>query len=191
MRGEVRFGFLLAGPDAEDLGDLAEGAFEPPLTVDALEFHQFLFVVPAVGVGEQGGRDGFVGDERGEPAGVPDGQVQAEHGAEAAAEHVRGPVRELGEQPLDVVGVLGHGRAGGRVVQGAAGQAAPVVGDDGVGVGEPDHQVCRTAGVAFAALGDEQGGAVAADFVVEPGAGDREISVHAGECIRFDASVLM
>ncbi|GAB3894236.1 hypothetical protein GCM10027612_45100 [Microbispora bryophytorum subsp. camponoti] len=88
--------------------------------MDLLDVLEFLFVVGALAGGQQSRGDGLMGDERADLARVIDGQVEADGGAEAAAEHERRRVGEAGQQPMHVVGVLGHGRPVGGVVQGAA-----------------------------------------------------------------------
>jgi hypothetical protein len=69
-----------------------------------------------------------------------------------------------------VVGVVGETAGPGRVVQGAAGQPAPIVGDDRVIGDEVVDQVDAAVGVTFAALRDQQHRPGAADLVVDGGA---------------------
>nr|WP_165502645.1 hypothetical protein [Actinomadura fibrosa] len=126
----------------------------------------------AVVRGQQSGRGGVVGDEDRDLAGMRGGQMEAEEGSEAASEHERGLIGEIGEKVMDVLGV-GLGRDGrGRVYDLRPGQAPPVVSEHGVVRGQPVDEVHGAARVAVSALPDDQQRGVASDLVVQLGAGD-------------------
>jgi hypothetical protein len=80
--------------------------------------------------------------------GVAAGQLQPYGGAAAAAEHGRRLGPEQGEQTVGVVGVRLHPLLLRDIVEAAARQAPPVVGDDGVPVGEPIGDRVEGPGVA-------------------------------------------
>lgn len=98
-------------------------------------------------------------------SGWPHGQLQCDERAEAGAVDPYGLRREGAEQVGDVLGMRGDGLRGG--VGGAARQAAAVVRDDGVPVGEVAGE--RFAGFdAVVSPGDEQEQrALAADGVAQ------------------------
>jgi hypothetical protein len=112
-----------------------------------------------------------VRDQEADLLGVAGHQLQGDHGADAAAEDVGGLGRLGGEEPVDVVGVGGDGRRPCRVVDGASGQAATVIGEHGVGIGEVRGQVVTGGGVPVAARDEQEQRAAAASPVPQPGAG--------------------
>lgn len=174
LRGQTGFDVGAAGVDAEGPGDLREGGREAAFEVELPQGGEFALVVRAVGLGQEARGDGLVGDQGAELSGVSRGHVQADDGAEAAAEHQGGCGRERGQQAVDVVAVFGEGRAPAGGVEPAAGQPAAVVGEHGVGAGEVGDEAGGAVGVALAALRDEQQRSGALESVVQDDAGHGE-----------------
>lgn len=194
LRGQVGLGGLVERADAEHSADLQARRGQPAGQVDLLDLEQLPLVVGALGVGQQPRRDGLVGDQGAHLLRVVCRDMQPDDRAEAAAEHHRRLVGDLGQQPMDVVGVVVQRDRRRGVVERAAGQAAPVVGHHGEVGDELVDQVNAASGVALAALGDQQNRATAADFVVEGGAGNPKCRRHATDhthrirCIQVDVS---
>ncbi len=88
--------------------------------------------------------------------GVGDREVQPDGGTHAASEHQGGLVRQFGQDPVHVVGVLRHAHSLSGLGECAAGQAPTVVCDHRVAVDEQADQIGTAVGVALTALGDEQ-----------------------------------
>lgn len=88
-------------------------------------------------------------------AGVADEQVEGGDRPVAVAEHGGGSERERGEKCCGVVGLLRYGGGLPPAGAGAAGVAAPVVGDHGELVGEQVRDSVEVSGIAGRA-GDEQ-----------------------------------
>jgi hypothetical protein len=189
LRCQTGFGVSAYGVDAQRPGDLGEGGTEPLAKVQILERREFALVAGALVLGQQAGSDGLVGDEDAEPAGVTCGDMQADDGAETAAEHEDGTVRERGQEAVHVVGVVGHRDGSPGAVETAARESATVVGDHRAGAGEPGDQVDGAVRFAFPALRDQQQRSAAADLVVQHRAGNGECAGGGTEsnCSCWDA----
>src|ERR1035438_8547534 len=134
--GNGDVGLPVVEADAGEGGELPHGCGEPFTAVEVFDFLLFLCGLPALRLCQQLGCWWLVGDEEPDLPGVAADEVQPEQRAYAGAEHECWLTGHGAKKLRRVLAVGGEINLRRRVVDGAAGETTPVVGEDRVAAGQ-------------------------------------------------------